>query len=323
MSSWSHATSSSTRSVWARTSSWREGTGQRRASRGPGRRGRGGCAGRMGPMSTGYWDQVQAAGFEVPPTGRSTTSPPSSPRCSAPPTRGPRRHRLPGAGDLDRPRRLRRPARRPRRRDGRRAVRRAGRARHRHGLPPQLQRADPRRVPRARQRRSTCSRAARCCEWGDRLATWFLTERDTRGFVPGKGWAHAVAHGADAIGALGESPHLAGAEHAVCSTSWPSGSSSSPPTSRSPRASRTGSRTRPCASCAATPLGVDVARAVGAPASVRPATPSAAPSTTTPSPRPAAPQAFLRALFVQLSLAPDAARRCGPTCCSWSSRRSG
>ncbi|WP_374455742.1 DUF2785 domain-containing protein [Nocardioides sp.] len=52
-------------------------------------------------------------------------------------------------------------------------------------------------------------------EWGDRLATWFLTERDTRGFVADKGWAHAIAHGADAIGALGESPHLAGAEHSV------------------------------------------------------------------------------------------------------------
>ena len=37
-------------------------------------------------------------------------------------------------------------------------------------------------------------------EWGDRLATWLLRERDLRGFVPGKGWAHAVAHGADALG---------------------------------------------------------------------------------------------------------------------------
>ncbi len=35
-------------------------------------------------------------------------------------------------------------------------------------------------------------------EWGDRLATWLLREKDVRGFVPGKGWAHAVAHGADA-----------------------------------------------------------------------------------------------------------------------------
>ncbi len=52
-------------------------------------------------------------------------------------------------------------------------------------------------------------------EWGDRAATWFLGERDTRGFVAGKGWAHAVAHGADTIGALSGSPHLAGPEHAL------------------------------------------------------------------------------------------------------------
>jgi hypothetical protein len=38
--------------------------------------------------------------------------------------------------------------------------------------------------------------------WGDRLASWLVRERDLRGFVEGKGWAHAVAHGADAIGAL-------------------------------------------------------------------------------------------------------------------------
>lgn len=39
-------------------------------------------------------------------------------------------------------------------------------------------------------------------QWGDRLASWFLREEDLRGFVPGQGWAHAVAYGADAIGAL-------------------------------------------------------------------------------------------------------------------------
>jgi hypothetical protein len=38
--------------------------------------------------------------------------------------------------------------------------------------------------------------------WGDRLAGWLVREHDLRGFVPGKGWAHAVAHGADALGAL-------------------------------------------------------------------------------------------------------------------------
>lgn len=56
---------------------------------------------------------------------------------------------------------------------------------------------------------------AKVLEWGDRLATWYLAEKDLRGFVPDKGWAHAVAHGADAIGSLGESPHLAGPELAV------------------------------------------------------------------------------------------------------------
>ncbi len=44
--------------------------------------------------------------------------------------------------------------------------------------------------------------------WGDRLMGWLGRERDLRGFVPGKGWAHAVAHGADALGALARSPHL-------------------------------------------------------------------------------------------------------------------
>ena len=32
-----------------------------------------------------------------------------------------------------------------------------------------------------------------------------MRERDLRGFVAGKGWAHAVAHGADALGALARS----------------------------------------------------------------------------------------------------------------------
>lgn len=52
-------------------------------------------------------------------------------------------------------------------------------------------------------------------EWGDRVATWMLRERDLRGFVPGKGWAHAVAHGADALGTLASSPHVATPELTV------------------------------------------------------------------------------------------------------------
>lgn len=42
--------------------------------------------------------------------------------------------------------------------------------------------------------------------WGDRLAGWLVRERDLRGYVPGKGWAHAIAHGADALGMLARSP---------------------------------------------------------------------------------------------------------------------
>jgi hypothetical protein len=44
--------------------------------------------------------------------------------------------------------------------------------------------------------------------WGDRVMAWLVREQDLRGFVPGKGWAHAVAHGADALAALARSPRL-------------------------------------------------------------------------------------------------------------------
>lgn len=52
-------------------------------------------------------------------------------------------------------------------------------------------------------------------QWGDAIATWLLRERDTRGYVNGKGWAHAIAHGADALGVLAGSPHLGKAELTV------------------------------------------------------------------------------------------------------------
>ncbi len=44
--------------------------------------------------------------------------------------------------------------------------------------------------------------------WGDRTAGWLVRERDVRGYVAGKGWAHAVAHGADVVGALARSQAL-------------------------------------------------------------------------------------------------------------------
>jgi len=49
-------------------------------------------------------------------------------------------------------------------------------------------------------------------EWGDRIATWVLEEQDLRGYVQDKGWAHAVAHGADALAVLARSPHVGQAE---------------------------------------------------------------------------------------------------------------
>jgi hypothetical protein len=51
--------------------------------------------------------------------------------------------------------------------------------------------------------------------WGDRLATWLVRERDLRGWVPGSGWARAVAHGADALASLAASPHLGAPELTV------------------------------------------------------------------------------------------------------------
>jgi hypothetical protein len=52
-------------------------------------------------------------------------------------------------------------------------------------------------------------------EWGDRLATWLLRERDLRAFVPQQGWAHAIANGADALATLAASPHVATPELTV------------------------------------------------------------------------------------------------------------
>lgn len=50
--------------------------------------------------------------------------------------------------------------------------------------------------------------AGKVLRWGDQIVSWYLRERDLRGHVEGKGWAHAVAHGADAIGTLARSRHF-------------------------------------------------------------------------------------------------------------------
>jgi hypothetical protein len=59
-----------------------------------------------------------------------------------------------------------------------------------------------------RDNQETLVPPAKLLQWGDHIASWYLRERDVRGYVPGKGWAHAVAHGADAIGVLARSAHF-------------------------------------------------------------------------------------------------------------------
>lgn len=44
--------------------------------------------------------------------------------------------------------------------------------------------------------------------WGDRVMGWLARERDLRGYVADQGWAHAIAHGADALAALARSPYV-------------------------------------------------------------------------------------------------------------------
>ncbi|MHB8313426.1 MAG: DUF2785 domain-containing protein [Candidatus Dormibacteria bacterium] len=44
--------------------------------------------------------------------------------------------------------------------------------------------------------------------WRDAFSAWYRTEDDLRGWDHQLGWLHAVAHGADAVGAFGRSPRL-------------------------------------------------------------------------------------------------------------------
>lgn len=46
--------------------------------------------------------------------------------------------------------------------------------------------------------------------WRDGFADWWLSETDLRGWDDELGWLHAVAHGADVVGELGQSPRLGG-----------------------------------------------------------------------------------------------------------------
>ena len=140
-------------------------------------------------------------------------------------------------------------------------------------------------------------------DWGDRVAVWFLTELDTRGFVPDKGWAHAVAHGADTLGALGDSPHLGAAEHEAILDVLAE-RLLRPPVDQPLTAGE------PDRMAAATmqilrrdTLGTDVLEPWVHRLGVA-ANPFSGPVDHDPYAPTAAPQAFLRALFLQLSLSP-------------------
>jgi hypothetical protein len=145
--------------------------------------------------------------------------------------------------------------------------------------------------------------AAKLLEWGDRITGWLVRERDVRGFVAGKGWAHAVAHGADAIGVLAESPHLGlneltvlldvVADRVVTETTTPLVSGEA---DRLARATMTVLRRR------LVPLRILepwLARITAV------ATPGGTPADVDPFASTGGPEAFLRALHLQVALAPE------------------
>lgn len=145
---------------------------------------------------------------------------------------------------------------------------------------------------------------AKVMEWGDRVVTWFLTEQDTRGHVPGKGWAHTVAHGADVLGALGESSHLAGPELGllldVLAERLVQQPADSPLACGEPdRIAHAALRILRRNALGTEALEPWVHRIAAA------ADPFVGPVDHDPFAPTAGPQAFLRALFVQLSLAPE------------------
>ena len=141
-------------------------------------------------------------------------------------------------------------------------------------------------------------------EWGDRIATWVLRERDLRGFVPGKGWAHAVAHGADALGTLAQSPHVPPPSSRSSSTSSPTGCCCLS-TGSSPPGSRTGWPWPPCRCCAATSCRCGCS-SPGSPVSRPPPAPRRSYDDRDPYLVGGNAQAFLRALHLQLALGPKA-----------------
>ena len=255
-------------------------------------------------MESAFWDRVVAEGHKVPAdrpladlTAELTTM------LGDPDPYRPRRDRLPDAGDLGRRGRVRRPARGSRRRHGRRP---RGRASARTA-PTRSSAAASRRWcwPSASSARPPSRHAASpddaVLRWGDRVAGWLVRERDLRGFVPGKGWAHAVAHGADALGVLAQAPAMGRLELTVLLDVIADrllAPDADPPGARRGRPARRGHD----AGAAPRPGRPRGAGAVGGPA--RRGRRPAADGDRRPVPRRGNVQSYLRALHLQVALAP-------------------
>ncbi|HVD03617.1 MAG TPA: DUF2785 domain-containing protein [Candidatus Dormibacteraeota bacterium] len=59
-----------------------------------------------------------------------------------------------------------------------------------------------------RDRITTLAGQCSVTRWRDAFAAWYESEEDLRGWDDRLGWLHALAHGADALGAFGRSPRL-------------------------------------------------------------------------------------------------------------------
>lgn len=65
----------------------------------------------------------------------------------------------------------------------------------------------------ARHRRQPFLTAELFAETKERVLRYYQAERDLRGFVEGRGWAHGAAHGADVLDELALCPECTGAVH--------------------------------------------------------------------------------------------------------------
>ena len=299
-SSWSHATSSASRSVWARTSSVSDGTPVSIGGR-PGRQWQDGTVHGVGVLGPGGGRGPQ--GPRRPAAGRADRRADHDARVRRP--LPPRRDRLPDAGHLGLRGRVRRPAGGPRRRHDRGLAVGIGE----DGTDTVFRRSFSALVLAECLERATsadrdrpASPTTTVLRWGDRVAGWLVRERDLRGYVPGKGWAHALAHGADALGVLAQAAAdgPAGADRAARRGRRPAADPDPRPAGA--RRGRPAGGGHHAGRCAATWSGSTSSSRgwPGSPSASEPATSA----TTTRSVVTGNVQAYLRALHLQVALAP-------------------